>query len=110
MAKKGQAGRALGAILTAALFGSIFGAFMLALAVPIVRPLVLSFGSPEFFMLALLGITFVASLSGNDIVKGRSAGGLGLFVATVGLDPVSGNQRVHLRSNVPLDGIGLGTH
>jgi putative tricarboxylic transport membrane protein len=50
MAKKGEAGRALGAALTASLFGSIFGAFMLALAVPIVRPLVLSFGSPEFFM------------------------------------------------------------
>jgi len=74
MAKKGQAGRALGAVLTAALFGSIFGAFMLAMAVPIVRPLVLAFGSPEFFMLALLGITFVASLSGTDIVKGLLSG------------------------------------
>ncbi len=107
MAKKGQAGRALGAILTAALFGSIFGAFMLALAVPIVRPLVLSFGSPEFFMLALLGITFVASLSGNDIVKGLLAGGLGLFVATVGLDPVSGIQRFTFGQTFLWDGIGL---
>jgi putative tricarboxylic transport membrane protein len=107
MAKKGQAGRALGAILTAALFGSIFGAFMLAIAVPIVRPLVLSFGSPEFFMLALLGITFVASLSGNDIVKGLLAGGLGLFVATVGLDPVSGIQRFTFGQTFLWDGIGL---
>ncbi len=107
MAKKGQAGRALGAILTAALFGSIFGAFMLALAVPIVRPIVLSFGSPEFFMLALLGITFVASLSGNDIIKGLLAGGLGLFVSTIGLDPVSGIQRFTFGQTFLWDGIGL---
>lgn len=107
MAKKGQAGRALGAVLTAALIGSIFGAFMLAIAVPIVRPLVLSFGSPEFFMLALLGITFVASLSGTDILKGLIAGGLGLFVATVGLDPVSGIQRFTFGQTFLWDGIGL---
>jgi TctA family transporter len=107
MAKKGQAGRALGAVLTAALIGSIFGAFMLAIAVPIVRPLVLSFGSPEFFMLALLGITFVASLSGTDVLKGLIAGGLGLFVATVGLDPVSGIQRFTFGQTFLWDGIGL---
>jgi putative tricarboxylic transport membrane protein len=107
MAKKGEAGRALGAILTAALFGSIFGAFMLAIAVPIVRPLVLSFGSPEFFMLSLLGITFVASLSGSDVIKGLLAGGLGLFVATVGLDPVSGIQRFTFGQTWLWDGIGL---
>src|SRR3990170_5671079 len=63
MAKKGEAGRALGAALLSSLVGAIFGAFALAMAIPIVRPLVLTFGSPEFFMLALLGITFVASLS-----------------------------------------------
>jgi putative tricarboxylic transport membrane protein len=107
MAKKGEAGRALGAVLTAALFGSVFGALMLAIAVPVVRPIVLSFGSPEFFMLALLGITFVASLSGNDIVKGLIAGGLGLFVATVGLDPVSGIQRFTFGQTFLWDGVGL---
>ncbi len=107
MAKKGQAGRALGAVLMAALIGSVFGAFMLAIAVPIVRPLVLSFGSPEFFMLALLGITFVASLSGTDVLKGLIAGGLGLFVATVGLDPVSGIQRFTFGQTFLWDGIGL---
>jgi putative tricarboxylic transport membrane protein len=107
MAKKGEAGRALGAVLTAALIGSIFGAFMLAMAVPIVRPIVLSFGSPEFFMLSLLGITFVASLSGSDVIKGLLSGGLGLFVATVGLDPVSGIQRFTFNQTFLWDGIGL---
>ena len=107
MAKKGQAGRALGAILTAALIGSIFGALALAVAVPLVRPIVLSFGSPEFFMLSLLGITFVAALSGTGLIKGLISGGLGLFVATVGLDQISGIERFTFGQTFLWDGIGL---
>ncbi|HEU4342104.1 MAG TPA: tripartite tricarboxylate transporter permease [Candidatus Binatia bacterium] len=93
MAKKGEAGRALGAALMSSLVGAIFGAFVLALAIPIAAPLVLSIGSPEFFMLAILGITFVGSLSGGNIVKGLMAGGLGLMISTIGLDPIRGIPR-----------------
>jgi TctA family transporter len=93
MAKKGEAGRALGAALMSSLVGAIFGAFVLALAIPIAAPLVLSIGSPEFFMLAILGITFVGSLSGGNIVKGLMAGGLGLMISTIGLDPIRGVPR-----------------
>ncbi len=57
------------------------------------NPLVLSIGSPEFFMLALLGITFVASLSGRNLLKGLAAGCLGLALATVGLDPIRASPR-----------------
>ena len=107
MAKKGETGRALGAAIMSSLFGAVFGAFVLALAIPIVRPLVLTFGSPEFFMLALLGITFVASLSGDAVLKGLVAGGLGLWLATIGLDPVSGTQRYTFGQLFLWDGIGL---
>jgi putative tricarboxylic transport membrane protein len=93
MAKNGEAGRALGAALMSSLIGAIFGAFVLALAIPVAAPLVLSIGSPEFFMLALLGITFVGSLSGGNITKGLMAGGLGLVISTVGLDPIRGIPR-----------------
>src|ERR687895_114754 len=93
MAKKGEAGRALGAALMSSLVGAVFGAFVLALAIPIAAPLVLSIGSPEFFMLALLGITFVASLSGGNVVKGLLAGGVGLMISTIGLDPIRGVPR-----------------
>jgi putative tricarboxylic transport membrane protein len=96
MAKNGEAGRALGAALMSSLVGAIFGAFMLALAIPIVSPLVLSIGSAEFFMLALLGITFVASLSGENIPKGLVAGGLGLVLAMIGLDPIESVPRFTL--------------
>ena len=107
MAKKGEAGRALGAAIMSSLFGAVFGALVLALAIPIVRPLVLTFGSPEFFMLALLGITFVASLSGEALVKGLVAGCLGLWFATIGLDPVTGIQRYTFGQLFLWDGIGL---
>jgi TctA family transporter len=93
MAKKGEAGRALGAALMSSLVGAVFGAFVLAAAIPIAAPLVLSIGSPEFFMLALLGITFVGSLSGGNIVKGLLAGGVGLMISTIGLDPIRGVPR-----------------
>jgi len=96
MAKKGEAGRALGAALMSSLVGAVFGAFMLALAIPIVSPLVLSIGSAEFFMLALMGITFVASLSGENIPKGLVAGGFGLVLAMIGLDPIESVPRFTL--------------
>src|SRR5439155_598560 len=79
----------------------------IAVAIPIVRPLVLSFGSPEFFMLSLLGITFVAALSGEDILKGMVSGGIGLMLATIGLDPISGIQRYTFNQLFLWDGIGL---
>ncbi len=107
MAKKGEAGRALGAALMSSLIGAIFGALCLALAVPIVRPLVLTFGSPEFFMLALLGVGFVAALSGGAILKGLVSGGIGYLLATIGLDPISGIQRYTFGQLFLWDGIGL---
>src|ERR671925_605898 len=96
MAKNGEAGRALGAALMSSLVGAVFGAFILALAIPIVSPLVLSIGSAEFFMLAVLGVTFVASLSGANIPKGLLAGGLGLVLAMIGLDPIESVPRFTL--------------
>ena len=79
----------------------------LGVAIPIIRPLVLSFGSPEFFMLAILGISFVAALSGEDVLKGIVAGGIGLMLATIGLDPISGIQRYTFGQLFLWDGIGL---
>src|SRR5437870_3945508 len=107
MAKNGEAGRALGAAIMSSLFGAVFGALVLAATIPVVRPLVLTFGSPEFFMLALLGITFVASLSGEAVLKGLVAAFLGLWLATIGLDPVTGMQRYTFGQLFLWDGIGL---
>jgi TctA family transporter len=96
MAKKGEAGRALGAALMSSLVGALVGAFALALAIPVVRPLVLTFGAPELFMLAIVGIAFISSLSGQGgraVLRGILAGLLGLLFAMAGQDPQAGVQR-----------------
>ena len=110
MAKKGEAGRALGAALASSLVGSIVGAVALAAAIPIVRPLVLTFGSPELFMLAIVGIAFIASLSsqgGRGMLRGFLAGTLGLFFATVGQDPQAGVARYSLGTLYLWQGLDL---
>src|SRR3954463_3484442 len=93
MAKNGETGRALGAALMSSLVGAAIGAAILALSVPLIRPIVLAFGSPEFFGLALLGIAFVAAMSGGNLTRGILAGTLGLMISMIGLDQQSGIQR-----------------
>src|SRR2546426_718602 len=110
MAKKGEAGRALGAALMSSLVGAIVGAFALAVAIPIVRPLVLTFGSPELFMLAIVGLAFIATLSsqgGRGMLRGFLAGALGLFFATVGQDPQAGVARYTLDTLYLWQGLDL---
>jgi TctA family transporter len=110
MAKKGEAGRALGAALASSLVGALVGALALAAAIPVVRPLVLSFGSPELFMIAIVGIAFIASLSaegGRGMLRGFLAGGLGLMVATVGQDPQAGIARYTFDSLYLWNGLDL---
>jgi len=107
MAKKGEAGRAMAAALMSSLLGAIAGAIVLAASIPVVAPLVLTFKSPEFFALALVGITFVASLSGKSKLKGMLSAGLGFVLAMVGLDPQSGMPRYTMGIPQLWDGVGL---
>ncbi len=110
MTKKGEAGRALGAALTSSLVGAIVGALALAAAIPVVRPLVLTFGSPELFMLAIVGLAFIASLSAQGtrgMVRGFIAGGLGLLLATIGQDPQAGVARFTFDSLYLWQGLDL---
>ncbi len=93
MSKKGEAGRALGAAIMSSLVGSTVGALSLALSIPIMRPLVLLFGSPELFIIAIMGITFIGTLAGSSIIKGLLAGGFGLLLAAIGVDPQTGSLR-----------------
>ena len=113
MAKKGEAGRAFGAAYMASLMGGVIGALTLAVSIPILRPIVLAFGSPEFFMMGMLGISMVAVLSGNAPMKGLIAGALGLSVGMVGMDPQTGIVRwsfdsLYLWDGLPLVPVALG--
>jgi putative tricarboxylic transport membrane protein len=107
MARKGQAGRALGAALFSSMAGGVIGAICLGLVIPIVRPLVLSFGPAEFFMLSALGLTFIALMSGDSILKGLMSGGMGLVISYVGMDPQTGAIRFCYGSLYLYEGIHL---
>ena len=93
MSKRGEAGRALGAAIMSSVFGAIIGALSLALSIPIMRPLVLLFGSPELFIIAIMGVTFIGTLAGASLLKGLLAGGVGLMLAAIGVDPQTGALR-----------------
>ena len=107
LAKKGEAARALSASFAASLLGGFIGAFVLIASLPILRPLVLAFGSPEFFVLTLWGLTMVAVLSGNAPVKGIMAGILGVLIATVGMDVKSGIPRFDFDYEYLWEGVSL---
>ena len=107
MAKKGQAARALSASFIASLLGGFVGPLALLAALPLLRPLVLAFGSPEFFVLTLWGVTMVGVLSGNAPIRGLLAGIMGVLLATVGLDPKSGVERFAFDQAYLWEGISL---
>lgn len=107
LTKQGQGGRALGAVLSSSTLGALFGAVVLAASIPIMRPLVLALGPPEFFALTVLGLTFVVTLSAGNMLKGFVMAALGLLVALVGLDPQQGVERYTFGQLYLWDGIGL---
>ena len=107
MTRRGEAGRALGAVLFSSLVGALLGATVLALSVPVIRPIVLAFGPPEFLMLTLLGLSFIISLSGKNLIKGFIMAAFGFLLAMVGLDPQSGIQRFTMGQLYLWEGISV---
>ena len=107
MAKKGEAGRALSAAYMSSLMGGIFGAMLLAVSIPILRPVMLYLGSPELLAFSVLGISMVAVLSGSAPLRGMAAGCLGIMIAMIGSDPQSGTLRWTFDSLYLWDGLPL---
>jgi len=93
MTRRGEGGRALGAVLFSSLVGALVGAAVLAISVPVIRPVVLQLGPPEFLMLTVLGLSFIVALAGRSLVKGFIMAAFGFLLALVGLDPQSSIQR-----------------
>ncbi len=107
MAQRGEASRALGAAYTVSMIGGVLGAVFLALSIPIIRPIILSFSEPELFALAVLGLTMVASLSGKSIFKGTAAACFGLMLATIGFAEFGGVRRYWFDQNFLLEGLPI---
>jgi TctA family transporter len=108
LAQKGEGARALSAAFAASLFGGLFGAAVLTVILPVARPIVLAFASPELFMLALLGLSMVGILSGRQVLKGLTAAGFGLMLGTLGAAPAVAIYRYTFDIDYLIDGIPLG--
>ena len=113
LARQGQAARALSAAFISSMAGGIFGAIVLTGFVVIARPIILSFGSAELFMLALFGLSMVAVLAGRSLAKGLAACCIGLIIGSIGGAPATGEFRMifgfdYLYDGIPLVIVGLG--
>lgn len=113
LSQQGHAARALAAAFCASLFGGLVGAVILSFFVQIARPLILTFGSAELFMLALFGLSMVGVLSGRSLVKGLAACAVGLVAGSIGGAPATGEFRLtfgidYLYDGLPLVIVGIG--
>ena len=107
MAQKGEAARALGAAFSASMVGGVIGALALTALVPFARPIVLAFGTPELFMLTLLGLSMIGVLSGSKPLRGILAAAMGVLIGTIGGAPVAPEYRFTYGELYFYDGISL---
>ena len=107
MARKGRAGAALGMSAFGSFIAGTLSVVGLSLLAPPLANIALKFGPPEYFGIMFLGMTLVVALVGEDLVKGLIAGLFGVFLGTVGIDPMTGIERFSYGIPTLLDGISF---
>ena len=105
LAKQGKARKAVSMSIIASGVGALFSALlMISFTVPMAA-FALRFSSHEFFILSLMGLSVVAGLSADNLFKGLVMAAVGLFMTSIGMDPISGSYRYvasfHLLEGVP---------
>jgi putative tricarboxylic transport membrane protein len=105
MYAKGHGAEALGISLYSGVLGSLFGLTMLVLLTEPLARVALAFTPMAYFGLGVLGLSVIASLAGPSVLKGLAAGVIGLMIASVGSDPISGLPRFTFGRPELLDGI-----
>lgn len=93
LALKGEAGEAIGISTIMSVLGGFVGILCLAMFAPVISDFALTFQPRDFMLLGLLGILLLGSLSGESLAKGIVAGAFGLLIGTVGLDPLTAEER-----------------
>ncbi len=102
-----QPGRALGLSTLASTFGGIFSTICLIIMAPQLAKVSLQFSKPEYFALAIFGLSIITSVSSGSVIKGIMGGVIGLFLATVGIDAMSGEIRFTLDTTYLLGGVSF---
>ncbi|MCC6000274.1 MAG: tripartite tricarboxylate transporter permease [Pararhodobacter sp.] len=93
MAQRGEADLAIGWATMASLIGGLFSVLVLMLVAPQLAAFALNFTAIETFALGCFALICIAGVSQGNMLKGVLAGVLGLFIASVGLDHVTGDMR-----------------
>ena len=93
LAQKGYAGKALGMAAFSSVIGGIFSVIVLIVAAPLLSRVAYNFGPPEYFALAVFGLSMLATISGESALKNLIGGAFGVLIATVGMDFTTGIER-----------------
>ncbi|MGB5215922.1 MAG: tripartite tricarboxylate transporter permease, partial [Anderseniella sp.] len=105
MAKRGEAGEAIGLTTVMSVFGGFVGIVALALFAPVISSFAIMFNSRDYLLLGMIGILLVGTLSGESFAKGAFAGALGVLIGMVGLDPMTAEGRFTFGSITLMGGI-----
>lgn len=105
MAKRGEGGLAIGIATLSSFVGGIISVFVLALVSKPIAILGLAFGEREYFALGVFALTAVAHFSGKSMSRGLLAAGIGIFLATIGIDEIHGIPRFTFENSNLLGGI-----
>ncbi|EAZ98082.1 tripartite tricarboxylate transporter permease [Marinobacter sp. ELB17] len=107
MARRGDGGLAITLANLASVFGGLVGAIALLLLAPPLAKVALVFGPPEYFWLAVFGLTLISALSVGNTLKGLVGACLGLMLSMVGVAVVGGDVRYTLDIPAFLGGIDI---
>lgn len=107
LARLGEAGRAMGLATTESCIGEFFGILVLALASPLVSKLAIHFAPRDYFLLAIMGLFLVGSLSKGSLTKALLTASLGVIVGLIGMDPETAQARLTFGSYGLLGGISF---
>lgn len=107
MAQQGRAGEALGLAISSSTFGGIASAIVLLFLSPFLARQALRFGPPEYFMLAVLGMSTVIGMAGKNIAKNVLSMTFGLLISCIGMSTQTGRMRFTFGQVSLLDGVSL---
>ena len=93
MAKRGEAGRALGLAAFSSVIGGLLSLVVFIVATPLLAKVAISFRPQEYFALTVFALSMLASISGRSSLRNLIAGGIGVFIATVGTHLATGIER-----------------
>jgi putative tricarboxylic transport membrane protein len=107
MAKRGEAGRALGIAAVSSISGGILSLFIFVLATPLLSKIATSFRPMEYFALAVFALSMLASISGMSPIRNLIAGAAGVLLGTIGIHLTTGVERFTFGYPALTGGIGF---